>query len=667
MSSTTKTTHQPSALKRVLIALLIVLPVVGAASYMWAMWDPKAYLKDIPIAVVSEDAGVGEGKDFTNYGEQIADGMLDLNYLNFQKDTPQGAADKLERGEYMMVVTIPKDFSAKAATIIDENPVKPNINFELNDFYGTQSAFITGSLVPELQASVSQAVTAEYAAEVVNGLNELSSGLGEASDGAKQLDDGAGELRNGGVEAVNGIGQLKAGTGELQTGAGQLNAGAGELRNGAGQLATGAGELSKGMDELRKGTGELATGAGQINGGVKELTDMLIPILSGAQGPVQNLKPVVDILRATGMNNEANELSSLITDLSPENPENLVNQLNALRDGTGEMYYNLSNPEAPYLSGVIQLQDGAHQLRDGSRELAGGAVELANGTNELATGATQLNNGMTELNTGAGELKNGMDQLKDGTTELSTGLRDGAEQAPTIAKPDVSTANMSTPINFTQNNINPVQTSVSTEDPTATKLSGGVAILLVILFAFLGMAILAIMTPAVLRRKNSEGRASAKGVVGGWVVLAASSLAFMALIAVIASSMGWQPANWGPAFLVLALIVGAGTAVYQFLRTAFGHVAGGALIIATFAIGLFASGAVWPSDATPAPLRFIHILHPMGYARDAFVRASSGIYDGLYTRGITGLIVFLVLGVVASIIVHRFQNRKAVEASPASA
>lgn len=274
---------------------------------------------------------------------------------------------------------------------------------------------------------------------------------------------------------------------------------------------------------------------------------------------------------------------------------------------------------------------------------------------------------MTELNTGAGELKNGMDQLKDGTTELSTGLRDGAEQAPTIAKPDVSTANMSTPINFTQNNINPVQTSVSTEDPTATKLSGGVAILLVILFAFLGMAILAIIMPAVLRRKNSEGRASAKGVVGGWVVLAASSLAFMALIAVIASSMGWQPANWGPAFLVLALIVGAGTAVYQFLRTAFGHVAGGALIIATFAIGLFASGAVWPSDATPAPLRFIHALHPMGYARDAFVRASSGIYDGLYTRGITGLIVFLVLGMVASIIVHRFQNRKAVEASPASA
>lgn len=151
MFSKTESDNKPSALKRVLIALLLVLPVVGAASYMWAMWDPKTYLKDIPLAVVSEDTGVGEGKDFTHYGEQIADGMLDLDY----------------------------------------------INFELNDFYGTQNAFITGSLIPELQASVSQAVTAEYSAEVVTGLNDLSAGLGEASDGATQLDDGAGQIKDG--------------------------------------------------------------------------------------------------------------------------------------------------------------------------------------------------------------------------------------------------------------------------------------------------------------------------------------------------------------------------------------------------------------------------------------------------------------------------------------
>lgn len=423
MFSKTESDNKPSALKRVLIALLLVLPVVGAASYMWAMWDPKTYLKDIPLAVVSEDTGVGEGKDFTHYGEQIADGMLDLDYLNFSKATPEEAADRLERGEVMMVVTIPKDFSKKAATIIDKDPVKPNINFELNDFYGTQNAFITGSLIPELQASVSQAVTAEYSAEVVTGLSDLSAGLDEASDGATQLADGA----------------------------------------------------------------------GQIKDGVKELTDMLIPLLSEAQDPSQDLRPVVDVLRGLGMNAEADELSGLINDLNPQNPENLVTQLGALRDGTAELHYNLSDPSAPYLNGVLQLQDGAHQLRDGSGELADGTVEL--------------DDGMTEL--------------KDGTNQLSTGLRDGVAQAPTIEKPEVSSANMATPIDFTQNNINPVQTSISEEDPTATKLTSGVAILLVILFAFLGMALLAIMLPAVLRRKDSANEGpSTKGVLGGYTLLA---------------------------------------------------------------------------------------------------------------------------------------------------
>lgn len=51
----------------------------------------------------------------------------------------------------------------------------------------------------------------------------------------------------------------------------------------------------------------------------------------------------------------------------------------------------------------------------------------------------------------------------------------------------------------------------------------------------------------------------------------------------------------------------------------------------------------------------------MGHACDAFTRATSGIYDGLFTRGIAGLIIFIVLGVVASIVVHRFKHNRDAE------
>lgn len=677
MSHTRWTSPHPSSLTRIFVALFLVLPLVGASAYMWAMWDPKVYLRNIPLAVVSEDAGVHEGAEFNNYGDQIAEGMLALDYLNFHRETPEGASNKLERGEYMMVVSIPRDFSAKAATIIDAQPTKPEIHFELNDHYGTQGAVITGSLIPELQASVSQAVTAEYSTKVIKGLNEMSKGLRDASNGASQIDDGAGQLRNGGAEAVNGIGQLKDGSFQV--------------RDGAGQLRDGAGELSKGMDDLRDGTGQLADGAGQIKDGVKELTDMLIPMLSQGQGSVTNLRPVLPLLRTAGMHAEANELEGLINDLDPNNPNNLVVQLGQLRDGTAELHRNLSDPNAPYLNGVIQLQDGAHQLRDGSRQLADGTV--------------QLDDGMGELNVGAGQLKDGMDQLKDGTNQLSTGLADGVRQAPTIAQPDVSSANMATPITFTQGNLNPVQTAMSEEDPTATKITGGVSILLIVLFAFLAMAVLAIALPAIIRRRRArraahragpavqataaqgvEANAAARvteahqeeverarlansealshyryrstgSVLAAFALLFLASLLSTAALATAAVKLGWQPPQWGPALLTLLLIAGAGAAVFHFFRTAFTPWAGSALVVATFVIGLFASGAIWPSDATPAPLRLLHLLHPMGYARDAFTRSTTGIYDSVFIRGIFGLLLFLVVGVVASIVVHRFQTR----------
>lgn len=677
-------TRSGSTLARVAIVLLLVLPVLGAAVYMWAMWDPKTYLRDIPLAVVTEDTGVGEGKAFSNYGNQIADGMTELNYLNFTKMSREEAQSKLERGELMMVVSIPSDFSTKAATIIDDNPVRPTINFELNDHYGTQNAFIVGSLIPELQASVSQAVTNEYATEVIAGLNDLSTGLGDAADGARQLDDGASQLQDGGAQAIDGISQLKDGSTQLRDGTGQLLGGTGDLKAGTTQLRDGAHQLSNGMDELRSGTGQLADGAGQINDGVKELTDMLIPLLSGVQGSVGNLRPAVDALRAAGLTSEANELAGLIKDMDPANPENLVTQLGKLRDGTAELYYNLSDPNAPYLSGVLQLQDGAHQLRDGTVELDNGAAQLNDGARQLNDGTIQLDDGMGELSTGAGELKNGMDQLKDGTNQLSTGLADGVRQAPTITKPDISATNMATPIDFTQSNLNPVQTSTSQEDPTAVKLTGGVSILLWILFAFLLMAIASMILPAYISKRTAastspdstpaevaEGSANGtaestaaatrskavKAALSGFVLMAVVSIAIVGLMALAGTLFGWSPASWGAAVLLIVLVGCAGAALFHMLQTAFGRVPGSAAAVGVYVLGLLASGAIWPPDATPGPLKLLHVINPMSYARDAFIRMSIGIHDGLFTSGIVGLIILTVVFLAITVVLTQLRGR----------
>ncbi|MGN6017771.1 YhgE/Pip family protein [Corynebacterium striatum] len=108
-----------------LIVFLLVAPVILAATMMWAMWDPSKYMRQIDLAVVNEDAGVEKQGKYVNYGDQVVEGLLETDYLNFAEMNAQEANDGLLKGKYLMVVTIPKDFSEQAVTIISDKPVKP--------------------------------------------------------------------------------------------------------------------------------------------------------------------------------------------------------------------------------------------------------------------------------------------------------------------------------------------------------------------------------------------------------------------------------------------------------------------------------------------------------------------------------------------------------------
>ncbi|NTS21852.1 hypothetical protein HT105_24490, partial [Bacteroides fragilis] len=55
------------------------------------------------------------------------------------------------------------------------------------------------------------------------------------------------------------------------------------------------------------------------------------------------------------------------------------------------------------------------------------------------------------------------------------------------------------PINFTESNVHPVQTGVSAVDPTKKEITGGVSMLLVLVFGFLAMLLLAMTLPYYLR------------------------------------------------------------------------------------------------------------------------------------------------------------------------
>lgn len=641
------------------IVLLLVAPIAIAGTMMWALWDPSWYMRNIKLAVVNEDAGVESRGEYTNYGDQIVEGIKDTEYLNFTQVDASQAQEGLTRGTYMMVVTIPENFSEKAVTIISEKPERPEIDFATNDYYGTNSAIITASLVPQVQTKVENAITKKYADKVIAGLTKLSDGLGAAADGATRLDEGAAKLQDGGARAVAGIAKLDDGATQLDDGAGRLTAGTsqlvdgvGQLQDGSGQLADGAGTLSAGLDTLVTGTGTLADGAGQIEGGVAQLTDMLIPLLTQAQQASPQLMQAEQALRAAGMTEQANKLGDLAAKLDPANSANMVTQLAKLRDGTALLHHNLSDPNSQYLGGVLQLQDGAHRLADGATKLDAGVARLATGANDLNDGATQLaggigqlKDGTGQLRTGGGTLADGLNQLKNGTSELSTKLVDGAAAAPKVAQPDVSAQNMAVPIAFTETNAHPVQTIISHDDPTNKKIDGGVSLLLVLVFGFLIMLLLALVLPYYFGRAEK----TRTPILSAWLIKTAASFVALVALALVSQAFGWHPLSWGAVALALLVIAATGAAVYQLFQVVFGRAVGGGFGLAFYALGVMVFGGVWPVTAVPAFLRAFHFVHPMTYAKTAFTRATDGITDGSYWSPLGALACFTIIALAISI------------------
>lgn len=659
-----------STLSRVLIVFLLVAPIIVAGTMMWAMWDPSKYMRNIDLAVVNEDVGVDKQGTFTNYGDQVVEGLLETDYLNFAEVDQTQGEEGLLKGQYLMVVTIPKNFSEQAVTIISDSPVKPEIHFATNDYYGTNGSVISASLIPQVQTSVENAISKKYADQVIEGLGKLSEGLNTAAEGAGRLDEGVGALQDGGGRAVEGIARLDSGASELNTGTGQLvdgttrlKEGVGKLSAGATQLDDGATQLADGSDRLLAGTGRLADGAGQIDGGVNQLTGMLIPVLKQAQAVAPALLQLVDVLRNLGMTEQSEQLYSLVSKLDPAASGNMVAQLEKLSAGTGELYYNLSDPNSEYLGGMQTLNDGTHRLATGTKDLRSGVGELSTGAAQLHDGATRLHegtgtlkDGTSQLSAGGADLKDGMDQLKSGSNELATKLADGAAKAPTVPQPDASAQNMAVPINFTESNVHPVQTVVNPLDPTRKDITGGVSMLLVLVFGFLVMLLLAMTLPYYLGRRNGTAASPVRGILAAFAVVSGLNFLVLAFMAIMSATLGWRPESWPMIVLVIAAIAAVGAATYQFFLVTFGRKIGAVFSVGAFALGVMVFGGVWPVAAIPRPLSMLHPFHPMTYAKNAFTRATDGIHDGTFVAGIAVLLIVTVLALVASCLVFRARH-----------
>ena len=356
------------------VIVLLFIPIMYAGTFLGSIWDPYGKTENLKIAVINEDKPVEmEGKKL-DVGDQLVSNLKKNDSFDWQFVSNKEEANKeLRTGDYYMIITIPKDFSKNASTVLDKKPKEMQLNYTTNpgkimtgDLLGTQGA-------TAVNKTISESVTEQYSKTIFTVIEKMGDGFGEASNASDKLAKGTNAVKDGNKKIATNLEKMADSTLTFQSGSKKLVVGVDALQSGVSQLNTGATKLNTGIGTYTNGVDQLASGSNKLVAGADQLT--------ANSGALNN-----------GASSLANGLSQLQTGSS------------ALQNGVGA------------------VADGNKQLSDGLGQLAGKTPELVDGINQLAEGQKSLTAGLDKMNKNTEPLTNGLASMKDGIDQLSAGL-----------------------------------------------------------------------------------------------------------------------------------------------------------------------------------------------------------------------------------------------------
>ncbi|KGR90866.1 membrane protein [Ureibacillus massiliensis 4400831 = CIP 108448 = CCUG 49529] len=476
--------------RKILIPILAVafVPVLYAGMFLWAFWDPYAHMEDLPVAIVNEDTGADFEGEALHLGNELANKLENSEQFNFQIVSKEEGYEGLENREYYLLIEIPKDFSANATTILDNDPKKLEITYVPNESTNFLSSQIGETAIKEIKAEISKNITSTYAETMFSKVTDLASGLDQASEGSSKLADGVIELSDGSktlhenlellasksIEFTNGINSATSGASQIAVGTDQLSAGLKEVNANLPALIDGTNTVQNGLELMKEqlpsqvanGISEqLAGSVDNINAGIDQMDTQLSANLSSqltegivnglsnelAEQMVTTQSTQMEQIKAALVANQVmseEQANSFITQLVSNSPTKeqiqqqyetqLTNQLqpqitagieNGLDQGFTQLKTSLSDQ---LLSSTANLDEqlaeqvapSFDQMLAGLGKINEGQLSLQQGVNELYKGSVDLNTGAGNLNKGLKQLSSGADQLHDGAGQLAEGSKE---------------------------------------------------------------------------------------------------------------------------------------------------------------------------------------------------------------------------------------------------
>ena len=428
------------------MAVISFIPILYSGFFLGSIWDPYGQTKNLPVAFVNEDKGASLNGKSLNVGESVEKKLKDNHDLGWEFVSKQQADEGVNSGHFYAVVTIPSDFSQKAASITESEPQQAVINFTTTPAKNYIGSLVSNQAAAKVKSSVSEQITQAYAKGILENLDKLGIGLDTAANGASTLHDGLGRLQSGTQTYVGGVKQLAVNQQSLTGGLAQLSDGSRKLQAGLGQLSNNLPTESQ-LSQLSDGMKQLQSGINQLNASVSNPSPALVAQQNKVETEAQTLKKTVedsksdlsaagDTLRTLDMQAAASVSKSTTISLPQiSNIYQAFTKTQTIIEQTGTLREDLQALKRQLSAQQTQLQDGVSALNNGVNQLAPNAITAFNGynrvrfaNNQLLAGSASLTNGLSEAKSGSQKLANGASLLEsrsgaliDGTSQLTSG------------------------------------------------------------------------------------------------------------------------------------------------------------------------------------------------------------------------------------------------------
>ena len=634
------------------MAVISFIPILYSGFFLGSIWDPYGQTKNLPVAFVNEDKGASLNGKSLNIGESVEKKLKDNHDLGWEFVSKQQADEGVNNGHFYAVVTIPSDFSQKAASITESEPQQAVINFTTTPAKNYIGSLVSNQAAAKVKSSVSEQITQAYAKGILENLDKLGMGLDTAANGASTLHDGLGRLQSGTQTYASGVKQLAVNQQSLAGGLAQLSDGSRKLQAGLGQLSNNLPTESQ-LSQLSDGMKQLQSGINQLNASVSNPSPALVAQQNKVETDAQTLVQTMeasrsDLLMAGGtlqaLGTQAAASGSESTTISLPQISNIsqaftktqtiIAQTTILLGDLQTLTQQLSAQQTQLQAGVSALNNGVNQLTPNAITAFNGYNSVRFANNQLLAGSASLTNGLNEAKSGSQKLANGASLLESRSGALIDGTSQLASGADTLANKLADTSNrikiQPTGVTTQQQIANPVKSEMA-EKGNVPNYGYALAPYVLSLSLFVGAIVLNVIYP--IRKTFSEQESA----IRWWLSKAsvAGVAAFMQatiLMLVMVFFLGLTPEH--PAHFIGAVYLTsfAYMSIVSLLVIVLDN-PGRFLAMVLLVLQLGSSEGTFPIQTANGFFQAINPLVPMTYSIRALRQAISGGLDNAFYGG----------------------------------